>query len=88
MTRDRICTHEDIKSFVYSQLAEFSILNLAIVPKAIQSPTGGLERILNVKIRMEEEVIHDRRFNYIIQETEKLLNTKTNGWMPISLTVN
>ncbi|MEP7267410.1 MAG: hypothetical protein ABI844_07250 [Saprospiraceae bacterium] len=85
LSRDRICTQEDIISFIRSQFQEFQINHIELKQTVIKAEESGLTRCWQIKLDVSDTIIQNPKFKYLIDETELLLNNKSTGVIPIRL---
>lgn len=85
LSRDRICTVEDMRSFVYACFHEFELEVIDITPSVSSTGQSGLSRIWLIRVIASDEVRNDAKFRYLIRETESELNARSSGITPIKL---
>lgn len=85
LSRDRICTEEDIRSFIRSQLHDFEINSIIIKQTVIKSENIGLSKAWSVFLEADDSYKGNPKFIYLVKETEMLINEKTTGLIPILL---
>ena len=89
LSRDRIVTHEDIKTYCFAQLQnklrQVTIKNgLAIS----DIPNQGLMRAIDVVLQSNEPNISEQEWMTICKDIEKDLNRKSTGILPIRVSMS